>query len=375
MKTKHTQQLLGWLFILLMGGCVDPYRPPEITAPASYLVVDGFLDIAAGAVTTFKLSRSQNLTDAKAPTLETKATVTIESSRNLKYSLKEVTNGVYSYTGVPSQTGETFRLRIKTSRGVEYLSDMVAFKASPAIDQVNWKAESDGVRIYVDTHDAAGKTRNYRWEYEETWEFYSAWFSSYEVKNKQIIQRQNDIFTCWNGEKSRNILINSSAKLSEDVIHQMPLTYIPGYSIKIGSRYSILVKQYALTQDAYQYWEQLGKTTESIGTLFDPQPTQVTGNIQNLTNPGEPALGYFSAGTVTTKRMFVRRMELPYWPTKTGYEDCVKDTLTPKELIDNKYPGQIPITDLPDGRYETGQEICVDCRLRGTNVKPSFWNQ
>lgn len=375
MKTKHTQQLLGWLFILLMGGCVDPYRPPEITAPASYLVVDGFLDIAAGAVTTFKLSRSQNLTDAKAPTLETKATVTIESSRNLKYSLKEVTNGVYSYTGVPSQTGETFRLRIKTSRGVEYLSDMVAFKASPAIDQVNWKAESDGIRIYVDTHDAAGKTRNYRWEYEETWEFYSAWFSSYEVKNKQIIQRQNDIFTCWNGEKSRNILINSSAKLSEDVIHQMPLTYIPGYSIKIGSRYSILVKQYALTQDAYQYWEQLGKTTESIGTLFDPQPTQVTGNIQNLTNPGEPALGYFSAGTVTTKRMFIRRMELPYWPTKTGYEDCVKDTLTAKELIDNKYPGQIPVIDLPDGTYETGQEICVDCRLRGTNVKPSFWNQ
>ena len=375
MKTKHTQQLLGWLFILLMGGCVDPYRPPEITAPASYLVVDGFLDVAAGAVTTFKLSRSQNLTDAKAPTLETKATVTIESSRNLKYSLKEVTNGVYSYTGVPSQTGETFRLRIKTSRGVEYLSDMVAFKASPAIDQVNWKAENDGVRIYVDTHDAAGKTRNYRWEYEETWEFYSAWFSSYEVKNKQIIQRQNDIFTCWNGEKSRNILINSSAKLSEDVIHQMPLTYIPGYSIKIGSRYSILVKQYALTQDAYQYWEQLGKTTESIGTLFDPQPTQVTGNIQNLTNPGEPALGYFSAGTVTTKRMFIRRMELPYWPTKTGYEDCVKDTLTAKELIDNKYPGQIPVIDLPDGTYETGQEICVDCRLRGTNVKPSFWNQ
>ncbi|OIN57544.1 DUF4249 domain-containing protein [Arsenicibacter rosenii] len=375
MKRKHTQQLIGWLFILIMGGCVDPYRPPEITAPATYLVVDGFLDIAPGAVTTFKLSRSQNLTDAKAPTMETKATVTIESSRNLKYSLKEVTSGVYSYTSVPSQTGETFRLRIKTSRGVEYLSDMVAFKNSPVIDQVNWKVENDGVRIYADAHDPTGNTRYYRWEYEETWEFTSAFYSSYEVKNKQIVQRQQDIFTCWNSAKSKNILINSSAKLNQDVISQMPITYVPGYSTKIGVRYSILVKQYALTQDAYLYWEQLSKTTENIGSLFDPQPTQVTGNIQNLTNPAEPALGYFSAGTVTSKRMFIRRMELPYWVTKTGYDGCVKDTLTPKELIDNKYPGQIPITDLPDGTYETGQEVCVDCRLQGTNVKPSFWNQ
>ena len=369
-------KLLAYLLLALAAGCVDPYRPPEIAAPNTYLVVDGFLNTAVGETTTFKLSRTQNLTDSKSPTLVTKATVTIESDRNAKYTLREGTSGVYSVSGIQPQTGEKFRLRIKTATS-EYLSEMVPVKQTPAIDSVTWKVDGAGVRISVNTHDRNNNTRYYRWEYDETWEFNSAFFSGYEVKNKQVIQRQEDIFRCWTGAKSRSILIGSSAKLSQDVISQNPLLFIDGYSVKLGLKYSILVKQYALTQEAHQYWEQLSKTTESIGSLFDPQPTQVTGNIQCLTNPNEPVLGYFSAGTISTKRMFIRRIELPYWRTITAYDDCViADTLSTKELIDNKYPNQIPLkeVDMMPGQYETGDSQCVDCRLRGTNVKPAFWD-
>lgn len=369
-------KLLAYLLLALAAGCVDPYRPPEIAAPNTYLVVDGFLNTAAGETTTFKLSRTQNLTDSKSPTLVTKATVTIESDRNAKYTLKEGTSGVYSVSGIQPQTGEKFRLRIKTATS-EYLSDMVPVKPTPAIDSVTWKVDGAGVRISVNTHDRTNNTRYYRWEYDETWEFNSAFFSSYEVKNKQVVLRQEDIFRCWTGAKSRSILIGSSAKLSQDVISQNPLLFIEGYSVKIGLKYSILVKQYALTPEAHQYWEQLSKTTESIGSLFDPQPTQVTGNIQCLTNPNEPVLGFFSAGTISTKRLFIRRIELPYWRTITAYDDCViADTLSTKELIDNKYPNQIPLkeVDMMPGMYETGDSQCVDCRLRGTNVKPAFWD-
>lgn len=80
----------GWLLILLLaGGCVDPYRPPEITAPGSYLVVNGFFNSAPGTTSTIQLSRTQTLTDVKAPAAETKALVTIESQNKATYTLVE----------------------------------------------------------------------------------------------------------------------------------------------------------------------------------------------------------------------------------------------------------------------------------------------
>lgn len=370
-------KLFAYLLLALVAGCVDPYRPPEIAAPNTYLVVDGYFNTGVGETTTIKLSRTQNLTDGKAPILETKATVTIESDKNVKYTLKEVgTTGVYSISGVQTQTGDKYRLRIKTAKGIEYLSELVPVRQSPPIDSINWNADTQGVHIFVNTHDPKDNTRYYRWEFEETWEFNSAFYSGFEVKNRQVVQRQDDIFTCWNSARSRDILVGSSAKLSKDVINQSKLTYVDGRSIKLGIKYSMLVKQYALTPEAHLYWEQLAKITQNVGSLFDPQPTQITGNIQCTTNPNEPVLGYFGAGTIATKRLFIRRIQLPYWLTNTGYEACIMDTLTTKELIDNKVPGQIPLKEAENlvGQYETGDVDCVDCRRRGTNVRPAYWN-
>ncbi|WP_332369300.1 hypothetical protein [Spirosoma telluris] len=44
-KNGYINGVIGALF-LLAGGCVDPYRPPEIASPASYLVVNGFFNSA-----------------------------------------------------------------------------------------------------------------------------------------------------------------------------------------------------------------------------------------------------------------------------------------------------------------------------------------
>src|SRR5206468_3278401 len=99
-------KIIAWLLILLVGGCVDPYRPPEITSPGSYLVMNGFFNSAAGATSTIKLSRSQSLTDTKAPTVETKAVVTIESQSKATFPLTEGTAGTYTLSGVTAQSGE-----------------------------------------------------------------------------------------------------------------------------------------------------------------------------------------------------------------------------------------------------------------------------
>jgi hypothetical protein len=83
------------------------------------------------------------------------------------------------------------------------------------------------------------------------------------------------------------------------------------YGQQLSVLYSIFVRQYALTEDGYNFLSLMQSNTESLGTIFDPQPSQLKGNIQCLTNPNEPVVGYVSAGTVQQQRIFISRNQLP----------------------------------------------------------------
>lgn len=370
---KSFLNVLAWLMVLLVGGCVDPYRPPEVASPDSYLVVNGFYNSAPGTTTTIQLSRSQNLTDPKSPTAETGAAVTIESARNAVSALKEGSAGVYSLSGVTPLSGETYRLHVRTVKGVNYYSDYVPVVTTPPIDSVSWRVENDGVQISVNTHDPQNQTRYYRWEYDETWAYTAAYYSSYEyvASTKQIVNRTADIYHCWGSFSSTNIMTNSTVRLSRDVVSQYPLTTITGSSIKFQSKYSILVRQYALSQAGYEYYDQLAKITQNVGSIFDPQPSQITGNIHSATNATELVLGFFRVGSVTTKRIYIQKSQLPAWRTITGDEACEIDTLTVKQIQDA--PTGI-ITAFEIGQYLTSSFPCIDCRYRGgVAKKPDFW--
>lgn len=145
--------------LLLAGGCVDPYRPPEIAAPDSYLVVNGYFNSVPGTTTTFQLARTQNLAEKKAPVAETRAVVTIENKNKTIYALKEGTGGAYTLSGVTPQVGETYRLHIKTTKGGDYYSEYVPVVPTPPIDSVSWRVENDGVQINVNTQDPKNNSR------------------------------------------------------------------------------------------------------------------------------------------------------------------------------------------------------------------------
>jgi hypothetical protein len=159
-----------------------------------------------------------------------------------------------------------------------------------------------------------------------------------------------------------------------------PLTKIPSPSVKIKKKYSILVKQYAQTKEAYEYAETLKKNTENIGTLFDPLPTQLSGNIKCLTAPEEPVIGFITVSSVQEKRIFISRSQLPNnWRSTDEYAYCKVDTVLNKDIARSFSNGLlVPIAGYisPMGTllgYTASSADCVDCRVRGTNVKPAFW--
>ena len=96
-------------------------------------------------------------------------------------------------------------------------------------------------------------------------------------------------------------MLANTTKLSEDLVFKAPFYFIDLNSTRLQIRYTILVRQSILTEEGYTYWENMKKISEIMGSLFDSQPSQLKGNIFNVTNPDETVKGFVSAGTIAVK--------------------------------------------------------------------------
>ena len=373
------------LFIILVSAlwvvaCKKPYAPPEIKVDTNFLVIDGSISCGNNAVTTITLSRTTRLGDSILFDPELNALLYIDQEQGGLFPLTEEGNGIYKTTPLNLEPGRNYRLKIKTADNRNYISDYVTAKTSPAIDSLTWKQNGD-VTVSANTHDPSNNTRYYRWEFNETWTYASLFHAEWIVKDGWIYVHDSatQIDSCWRTANSNNIVVGSSVALSDDVISNFPVTIIPQHNEKLGKRYSILVKQYALTEEAFRYLQLIQKNTEQLGTLFDGQPSQLKGNIQSEDNPNEPVIGFMSASTVTEKRLFIQHDQLTDWVPAYSIESCGSPMIIDQNMTDYR------IWDYPDPTYTILYYImggtmaiikkpCIDCRERGgVNVKPSFW--
>ncbi|MBH8558798.1 DUF4249 domain-containing protein [Hymenobacter negativus] len=373
--TSPFSRLLLWLLASLLAGCVDPYKPDVLSSPRSYLVVDGFINTQG--VTTIKLSRTFAISSLPKVPAETRATAYIEDATGARYNLVESPVGIYTSAYLNLTPGRAYRLRIATVAGVLYASDFVPAKITPPLDAVDWRPENAGMGIYVSAHDDARATQYYRWEYEETWEIIPSVRPVLEFYNNAIIPIRVPYPTlCWGNERAVAIQLAKTTALNKDVVSDFLLRRLARTSERLFRRYSILVQQHALTKEEYAYWEALQKNTESLGTLFDPQPSQLTGNVHCLSNDAELALGFVGAHSLAQKRIFIERGQLPLdWPYNNGYAGCFPpDTLDPKVRVIPFFSSgySVPVSQVP-GTYLISSPDCVDCRRRGSATRPSFW--
>ncbi len=371
--------------------CKQPYDPPAVANAPSYLVVEGFINL--NAQTTILLSRTIQLKDTNTLSRESGAIVIIEDEQNGSFMLSESAPGNYILPPSNLSAGKKYRLRIKTGSSSEYLSEFVEALQTPEIDSINFKVQNNGVQFYANTHDDQNKVKYYRWEYDETW-LYTALHNSiirYENSAFEFRPANLSIFTCWKSGSSNSIILGSSTNLASDVITDNPVSFVSAQSGKVSFGYSILVKQYALSKEGFEYWQLLKKNTEQLGTVFDPQPSIASGNIRCLTDPAEPVIGYISASTTTSRRQYFDNRDFPmdapsYIPPPSLDACAIQEILispaatfqgrADQTFTSGKYIPVSPISVPGSGiiGYTYSLKGCVDCREKGgTSVKPSYW--
>jgi hypothetical protein len=363
------------LGLLSLAGCVETYMPAVRDAPTSLLVVDGFIN--GNGRTRIKLSRTASLAATSILPVEKGAKLFVIDNKGVRYPLAEKVGGSYQSDSLVLDPSRQYQLRITTAvSAVDYASNLVPLKITLPLDNLTWRLSSSEVQVLLSTHDASAQSRYHRWGIAEAWEFQSAYYSYYKYSKarQDIVLRTTPVYTCWRTEQPTAIRQGSSVQLSQDALTDFTVLSIANRAERLKIRYSVLVSQYAQTAEEFAYYELLRKNTEAVGTVNDPLPTQLTGNVHRVDNASEPLLGFVSAHTMQYRRLFIDRAKLPFppnWAFDTPYTSCISLDSMQTDAF-GKDPNYIPIDKISKG-WLGSTRACVDCRVRGTNTKPSFW--
>ncbi len=194
LKRQYTYKLGLLVILICLKSCIDPFSPPEVNSVEKYLVVDGFLNMSKDT-TKIELRRTQNASEKNLPTPELGAKLSLEGEKGENYPFIDKGKGLYIL--VPGALNRTtkYRLNITTRNGQQYASDFVQVSKTPPIDSVTYKLDKflNAMVIKINTHDATNSTRFYRWQFEDTYEYYTPYYSGLEVVGKELLGRQKNI--------------------------------------------------------------------------------------------------------------------------------------------------------------------------------------
>ena len=398
MIRKKTDQYIfliaiGSLF-LLFNGCVEPFLPALGDGePVNLLVVEGLITNEPGAfgvsltATVPVYNNDPNNIDDYKPV--TGAVVQITDDKGNTYLLIEKSAGWYEtenrdLKGIP---GYTYTLLVTTIEGNQYESLPVLMLEVPDIDTVHFEEEShtyfdqetpydeNWLNILVGTGAQGDDIAYFKWDFEETWEFEMPGYvmvghgtgESSPPPSMESVDIEYKKKHCWVSESSGSILIKSTIDSPSNEIENFILQSIGPPDDRLNIKYSILVKQYVINRELYNFFKLLRESNQETGGIYEKTPAQIIGNIQGC-DGSEQALGYFMASAVKTKRLFISPDEHEV-VNGTAFENCGWTTDKPRYqpvYLYGTYGNE-------DTEVWSINKYCTDCRIWGTNVKPDFW--
>lgn len=377
----------------MVSSCIKPYDPDIQSKDVQKYVVSGQLtDDSSQQIIYISMTSP---VDSPRFIPVSGCRVTISDNKGNEFPMSDIGGGWGHMGGDGSYRtwinpafmvpGAAFKIDIITPSGEHISSDFDQLKECPDVDSVYYDKKAmqtantgktfNGIEFYLDLKGTAKQSRNFRWEVTETWEHHAdyelQWY--YDGTTHHVWPPDYSMQICWTTANINTIFTLSTGNLAENKYFRFPLNFVGSEGPRLVYGYSLLVKQYGLSEQAYNYWDQLRINSTQQGGLYAKQPLAIKGNLHNITNPGVDVLGFFGASSVKTKRVFIKNvpdLPLTYSPT------CTWDTLG-KDGYAAYSPSQYPLYLM--GTFSGPKRIvlakeCVDCRSRGgNNIKPSFW--
>jgi hypothetical protein len=318
----------GLLLALFFSTCIRNVDPPIRQVPPS-LVAEGWITTDSPPYTV-NLSYSGQFSNAFLVPQDLyikDARVVILDDLGDSTDCKWTENGSYQSadSNFVGQLGRTYTLKIYLSNGKTYISQPETITPVPTIDSISITYDSTLITdirpnqliISVNTHDPAGIRNFYRWTA-------SGYIPRKSVGDscRLFAMACTDPYFCTCGAFCEQFLADNQLNVFSDQytdgkeIVQQPVFYSPLYWF---GKHFIEIKQYSISGPVYGFWQQFLNQSNRTGSILDPLPAPLNGNIHGLTDPTDIALGIFSASAVFTKKITIIPFALQkYWLESTA---------------------------------------------------------
>jgi len=354
LKLKTDKVLLRnffYLLLLTISGCIETFEP-TINLDTSPIVITGVItdlnpaqvEIAKPVTGYTKQSSIQRISGA---------TVLLFDDQGNQEQLTEIRNGYYQGTS-KGVVGRKYHINVQLPNNDIISSSPQLLKPCPSIDSLSLeqikylkpfgkiKVEINGLNLNLYMNNSDTLSRYYKWKIGGTYKR----LSPLSVDTCYVTMPTHSHFVLGESvSKDTDLLWKKLKYIKADG------TYTEGHSVEVS--------QYSLTKEAYDYWKKIEDQQNNLGSVFDPPPTQIIGNLSYIDDQNVPVLGFFEVSSIKKKRIFI---------TIDNFLD-LSEELIASFIRDLNYKCYPILLDFMPPRW------CSDCSLieNSTKVKPSYW--
>lgn len=244
------------------------------------------------------------------------ADVMLENEQGLVYEFFESGLGKYQpYEQLHLVSGDKYRLRVAIGDTIQIISNWQEVPVSVEISEAHAEAidkdeitedgfiaPENGFNYFVTTRPSPVKNLYLRYNYQ----------TAYIMESPFRSTLCPDCNNCFIVGETENILRTTSVQngLGKSV-SDFYVAFVPA-SVEYAIRKTLRLFQFSITEEAYQYYAAIDRQRNINGTIFDPPPAIIKGNLEDINKPERPVYGFFEISIATEASVVVRKTDADF---------------------------------------------------------------
>ncbi|MBI1227753.1 MAG: DUF4249 family protein [Bacteroidetes bacterium] len=304
MKIKHLAivPFLGFL----SSGCIDEIKL-DIDTNQQKVVVNGLVSdslqvqtVQLGYSAVIGVGNDNILTPIEG------ASVLVKDDAGSSFQFLEAEKGIYEKE-FQGESGKVYHLEIQLPDGKQIRSVPALLRKAPEISDAKFEIVEESyltpngneeknklLQVSLNTNLSNLSERPYLlWRTTGEYEF---WEGGGLTINPKVCYVKNNV--------ALNVIkVLDTHKMASGHLIDEPFLRTD-YNYRFSDRYCFHLQQYAISASEYKYWQAVDAVIHIDGSMFDPPPGTVKGNLFNPDDSLELVVGYFTVAGVSYKRAF-----------------------------------------------------------------------
>lgn len=324
------------IILLLFSSCIEPYNA-EVDVPDRGLTVEAIITTLPGPQEV-KLTRNApygvSFVGFNRPEILAKVALRDDLGRSFVFTESQDPNrpGVYfSDPAFSAEVGRTYNLELELFSGKRYISRPETVPEVPKIDSLTYASVRTattnkyigevGVQVTAHFQDPKGIENYYHWRpLRSTFVFITE--PDFEGTNEGPV---SCCARCFHTDIPQPANVITYDDKDVDGLYQRKVVaYVVDDGVRFKETYRLDFLHLSVSQRAHSFLRLANQQLSLTGSVFDPPPANIRGNMISLDDPEEQVLGYFLAADAQFMRVYIHkdRLEFVKTPFSKIYLDC-----------------------------------------------------